>query len=338
MNTRRFAFTLVELLVVIAIIGILVALLLPAVQAAREAGRRASCLNNLKQIGLAVHNHEGTYRDLPTSWRPAKNAPTTGWSIQAQLLPFIEALGIYDQIDWDQAYSSVTITYQGGPRKLASFGVPTYLCPSEINNKIRNDSSGNPEHYPLNYGANMGTWLVWDPARGDRGNGAFVPDQRLIMGEFTDGLSNTLAFAEVKAYTPYSRNAGSANPMLPVSPNDVCGLKGGGTFHTNTGHTEWVDGRVHQTGVTAVFPPNTTPKCIESGVEYKGVDFNNWQEGKAGSPMPPTYAVVTSRSFHTNGSQVVLMDGSTQFIANNIDLKIWQALATRNGAEATAGN
>ncbi len=332
---KRSAFTLVELLVVIAISGILVALLLPAVQAAREAARRSSCQNNLKQIGLAVQNFESAHKKLPSSWQRAALAPSTGWSTQAQILPYIEALGLYDQIDFDQAYTAVSIVVGTGSKKLASFRVPTYICPSETKAEVRLDASGVPEHFPLNYGANTGPWLVWNPAQQEWGNGAFAPDKSIIFADFTDGLSNTIGFAEVKAKSPYFRNKGDANPAMPINANDLCAL--GGEFKADSGHTEWVDGRAHQTGVSAVFVPNTNPKCSQGGKEYVGVDFSNWQEGKTGTnPMPPTYAAVTARSFHSNGAQAVKMDGSTHFYPNNIDLNVWRALYSRNGGETVA--
>jgi prepilin-type N-terminal cleavage/methylation domain-containing protein len=328
----RLGFTLVELLVVIAVIGILVALLLPAVQAAREAARRMSCGNNLKQIGLAAQNFESQYRRFPSSWKPT--APSAagdvdGWSAHGQLLPFIEQVGLASNIDFDVSYNLATnITTSGGTaKKLSSLRVPTFLCPSEIKDEVRRDSSGAPEHYPFNYAANVGVWLVYDPQTGDGGSGAFYPNSQLNTGSFTDGLSNTLCFAEVRAWNPYYRNAAQANPPQP-SPTSVCGM--GGQFKSNSGHTEWVDGRSHQTGFTATFTPNTKVICNVGGQNYD-VDWTNQQEGKSATIR--TYAAVTARSHHRTGVQVVLMDGSTHFVDNNININVWQALATRNGGE-----
>ncbi|MEO1527349.1 MAG: DUF1559 domain-containing protein, partial [Planctomycetota bacterium] len=141
--------------------------------------------------------------------------------------------------------------------------------------------------------------------------------------------SNTLAFAEVKAWTPYYRDvevAGAIN--TPIDPTEICSL--GGSFKTETGHTEWVDGRVHQSGFTTTFPPNKKVLCDVSGIEYD-VDFTNIREGRNTTAL--TQAAVTSRSYHEGGVTVALMDGSVQFITDSIDLDPWQSLSTRAGRE-----
>ena len=327
------AFTLVELLVVIAIIGVLVALLLPAVQAAREAARRSSCANNLRQVGLSVQNFESTYKQFPSSLRPViPNAAGQydGWSAQGQLLPYIEQDNLYDGINFDLTYNGQTINTPTGAQAMASVKVNTYQCPSEINTRVRLNASGIPEHFPLNYGVNLGTWFVFNPASREGGRGAFVPYQPQSLSSITDGLSNTMGFAEVKAYNAYYRNAANASLTQPMpTPAAVCSL--GGEFKTNSGHTEWVDGRSHQTGFTATYTPNTKVICNVGGVAYD-VDWTNQQEGK--STTVPTFAAVTSRSYHPGGVQSVYMDGSVHFISQTIDLAIWQGMATRDGGEA----
>ncbi|HUE71898.1 MAG TPA: DUF1559 domain-containing protein [Pirellulaceae bacterium] len=328
-TTPRHAFTLVELLVVIAIIGILVALLLPAVQYARESARRMSCGNNLKQLGLAIQTFEASNRVLPSSHRPtapSANGNADGWSCQAQILPYLERGDIYDRIDFNKSYNqSILLPDTATPARLASLKLEVLLCPSEINRQIRTGPSG-AEHAPLSYGCNLGVWFVYDRPSGRGGDGAFVPIAGLSPGEYVDGRSNTLAFMEVKTYTPYYRNAGHANPLAPA-PAGVCAL--GGDFKTNTGHTEWVDGRAHQTGCTSLFGPNTKVPCTVNGVLYN-VDWTNQQEGVG---TAPTYAAVTSRSFHPNVVQAAMMDGSVHSFADAIDLRVWQALSTRNGGE-----
>ncbi len=330
-HSRRHGFTLVELLVVIAIIGILVALLLPAVQYAREAARRTSCQNNLKQITLAVHNFESTKQLLPSSWKPALpvSGKFDGWSAQAQILPYVEQGNIYGYINFDLSYTQqAPVPATNPPQKLSSTKIPVLVCPSEVRPQVRTDAAGVPEHFPLNYGSNLGTWFVYDPVTQQGGRGAFVPMRQLNGGALVDGRSNILCFAEVKAYTPYFRNAGIAN-QSPPAPLGVCGL--GGQFKTDTGHTEWVDGRVHQSGVTATFTPNSKVLCTQSGTEYN-VDWTNQQEGT--SSTAPTFAAVTSRSYHRTGIQASMMDGSVHFFHDSIDLFVWQALATRDGNEA----
>ncbi|GAB6166257.1 DUF1559 domain-containing protein [Thermostilla marina] len=316
-------FTLVELLVVIAIIGILIALLLPAVQAAREAARRASCTNNLKQIGLALHNFENVHKEYPASYGGPKN---TDWSGQALLLPYLEQGNLYEHIDFDQPYSAAVMP-DGSP--LSAHRVDTYVCPSEIRAEVRLEG-GLPKHFPINYGLNLGTWFVYDPVTKRGGDGAFRPYFGHSPADFIDGLSNTFALAEVKAYTPYYRNAAiTPAPPMPDTPAEVCPL--GGSFKTESGHTEWVDGRAHQVGFTTVFTPNTKVVCSVGGKEYD-LDWTNQQEGKSDSV--PTYAAVTSRSYHPGGVNVLLMDGSVQYVQETIERSVWRALSTRRGGEA----
>lgn len=320
------AFTLVELLVVIAIIGILVALLLPAIQAAREAARRAQCQNNLKQIGVALHNFEGTNRVYPASYVGVPGSPGN-WSAQVLLLPYLEQGSMYEEVELDKGCTDI---YIGGIR-LSAHRIPTYLCPDEINDKVRYDNGGQPKHWPLSYGYNVGTWFVWDPNTKQGGNGAFYPHSRLTPAAFVDGLTSTLAFSEVKAYEPYFRNLAQAGSMpMPTDPSQACL---GGDFKPNTGHTEWSEGRCHQTGFTTTFTPNTEVLCA-NGSQLHDVNWTNQQEGITGATAS-TFAAITSRSYHAGGIvNAVLMDGSVRPISESIDLFTWQALATRNGGEA----
>jgi len=321
---RRPAFTLVELLVVIAIIGLLISLLLPAVQAAREAARRTQCSNNLKQIGLALHNFENTYRKYP----PSYGGPEGGnWSGQARILPYLEEVNLHDQVDYSQPYDTVLLS--DGTR-LSAMRVKTFLCPDEIRDQVRLESNV-PAHYPLNYGLNVGVWFVYDPITREGGEGAFLPERGLAPRDIRDGLSQTLAAAEVKAYNPYFRNAALPSPALPAAPGDVSSL--GGQFKSDSGHTEWVDGRSHQAGFTAVFTPGTIVPCVQGGVEYD-VDWTNQQEGK--SSTVPTYAAVTARSYHPGVVNGLLMDGSVRAQSETIDLDVWRALSTRNGGEVVS--
>lgn len=327
----RCGFTLVELLVVIAIIGVLVALLLPAVQAAREAARRMSCANNLRQLGIATHNFHDTHGALPSSWQAPKTydgtATADGWSILAQILPFIEQQNLHQHVNFEASYNGQVLT--GTTDRVSAQKVKSFICPSETKAMVRMNGA-TPEHFPLNYGANLGTWMVFNPATREGGDGAFRTMHRTPMAAITDGTSSTVAFAEVKAYTPYFRDAGGA-PTMPASPAAVAGL--GGSFKPDTGHTEWVDGRVHQTGFTAVFTPNTKVPYTSGGITYD-VDWNSQREGNSTSNV--SYAAVTSRSYHPAGVNAAMMDGSVQFIASTIDLTIWRAMATRNGGEVVS--
>jgi prepilin-type N-terminal cleavage/methylation domain-containing protein len=317
---KRTAFTLVELLVVIAIMGILVGLLLPAVQSAREAARRMSCQNNLRQSGLALHNHESAMKYLPPLGDYIANGSTVYWSLHARLLPYVEQSNLHNLIDFTRLISAQP--------HVARVRIPYLLCPSEIQDRERPDG---PTfiHYPLNYAWNAGDWHIYQPPQGV-GNGVFVLNRRVKLGEITDGLSNTLCLAEVKAFTPYLRDSG--NPLglasVPSSPETVAAL--GGEFKTDSGHTEWVDARVHQTGFTTTFSPNTRVPFTQNGISYD-IDFNSTREGR--STSLPTYAVVTSRSYHTGGVNSMRMDGSIHFVSSYINRESWRALGSRSGGE-----
>lgn len=317
-------FTLIELLVVIGIIGVLVALLLPAVQQAREAARRTQCRNNLKQVGLALHNYLDAFsRFPPVTVMPAAQV-FQPWSGQARLLPYLEQASLYNKIDW-----STGNEFTGNPQA-ARTRVSIYLCPSEINDRER--VTPTLTHYPLSYGFNEGTWFIYDPVSGAVGDGAFHPNRAFRPADFTDGLSSTLAAAEVKAYQPNlwdTGNPSTLNVGPPSSPAQVSAYFGG-TFDSN-GHTEWVEGDVHETGFTTTLTPNTSVPYTIGGVTYD-VDVTSMRDGESASV--PTYAAVISRSFHTGLVNVLMMDGSSRSVSNNIDLGVWRAAGTRAGGEA----
>jgi len=327
-NKRPRGFTLIELLVVIAIIAILIALLLPAVQKAREAARRTECRNNLKQIGLALHNYLDVAGQFPPSF-VADGVDDTGgeWSIHARLLPFVEQSSIYNLADLSRSYEDP-----------ANAGVPSqriglYLCPSDIGDRTRT-SGGVAIHYPLSYGYNAGPWFVWDNLTRAPGKGAFAPNARFADRDFLDGMSNTVGFAEVKAFTPYVRD-GDHFPRptdITAATRDAIAVAAGSVKGTvisadgSTGHTEWTDGRVHQTGCTAVFGPNSVVP-VGNGAAPDG-DFTNCREDK--SCTEPTYAAVTSRSYHEGIVNILLMDGSARSVSENLDLFVWRNLFQRD--------
>jgi prepilin-type N-terminal cleavage/methylation domain-containing protein len=331
----RRAVTLIELLVVVAIIGILAALLLPAIQAAREAGRRVSCQNNLRQMAIAVHNYQSARGVFPPSalFAPGAAIATNNqsWSIHGRILPYLEEESAFARVDlnvaWDAQLNSGVPTTR----------IATYLCPSEANDIVRVDGSGRPLIYPHTYGFNFGTWKVWDPVTDTGGDGSFFVNSRLRAAHFTDGLSHTLCVAEVKAFTPYFRNTSDPGAIPPGQSAAVTGFAGGAQFklgpqtNDNTGHTEWCDGRVHHSGFTTVFAPNTIVPYVHSDGRTYDVDFNSRQEGT--SATQTTYAAITSRSYHAHGVNIAVMDGSVHFVREEISPVVWRAGGTRGGGE-----
>ena len=324
----RGAFTLVELLVVIAIIGTLVGLLLPAVQAAREAARRMQCQNHLKQWTLALANHEGATRRYPPlrTWGGTVATPGSSWSAQARLLPYVEEVAVGSEISRQLGVEYSAARLADGVTQISSLRIAPLLCPSEKNDRQRVD--GSTLYYPLNYGVNAGTWLVLDPVTGETGDGTFVVNGRLRSADILDGLSHTLAFAEVRAYTPYRRDSAAARSDAPTT---TAGIPGGGTVKADSGHTEWVDGRVHQSGFTATFSPGSTFRVTVNGVEVDG-DWNNQREAMSASV--PTMAAVTARSYHPGLVNAAMMDGSVRGFSTDITQETWRAMATRAGGES----
>src|SRR5436190_20450649 len=197
----RRAFTLVELLVVIAIIGILVALLLPAVQFARESARRSSCANNLKQMTLAVHNFELVHKGPPSSYKAVVDASgkISGWSAQSQILPYLEEGNKFNFLDFNIPYSQqLPVPSSNPPLRIPAMKIPVFICPSETRAVQKYDAAGQPAHFPFTYACNMGTWFVYDPVTNTSGPGAFQHFVPISEATITDGRSNTLCFGEVR--------------------------------------------------------------------------------------------------------------------------------------------
>lgn len=326
----RRAFTLIELLVVIAIIGLLMALLLPAIQRVREAANRARCLNNLKQIGIALHNHHSQLDYFPPAMiiQPAISF-TDNWSLQARLLPYIEQDNLHRQINFSLPYSDPSHW------QVSRVPIPIFLCPSETKKVPFVEPSGQIQ-FPINYGANLGVWFVYHAPSGLSGDGVFSHTYPRQISEILDGTSNTVGFAEVKAWTPYLANSCNPNALNVPPPADYNAALAyvSGTFRDN-GHTEWVDGKVHQTGVTFTLPPNTKVPYANNGTIYD-VDVNTARESH--TQTCPTYAMITSRSYHPGGVNVLFMDGSTRQIRNAISISVWRALGTRAGGEMVNWN
>ena len=334
-NTQTLSgFTLVELLVVIAIIGILVSLLLPALSSVQEAARSAACKSNLKQIGLAVKMYESANRHYPPSFEfESEGGMTTNngsWSIHGRLLPYMDMDWAQDMVDLSKGYDDPVNLDTGIPM----MRVPGYLCASEEFDQVR-IKNGDPYIYPQNYGFNFGSWLVYDSGTDTGGDGSFYPNSRLRTKNFMDGESRTLCAADVKAYTSYLRNTGGDPGDRPTTVDELVSMASGGqaklgpATNKNTGHTEWCDGRVHHSGMTTVFTPNTFV-TYESGGKTYDIDFNSGQEGKW-DQYPVTKAAITSRSYHPGHVNVLMMDGSVHVVEDDIEPTLWQQMGTRSG-------
>jgi prepilin-type N-terminal cleavage/methylation domain-containing protein/prepilin-type processing-associated H-X9-DG protein len=320
------AFTLIELLVVIAIIAILMSLLLPAVQSAREAGRRIQCMNNLKQFGLALHNYTDVNNSLPMQGTYRPGSTFTGYSAHTRILPYMEQNNLYNAVNYDVGFSAQP--------EICKMRVAAYRCPSDPLDRTRIDAG--VEFYPTNYGVNIGNWLAYDQLTNNAGDGPFGVNQRVNFASVADGLSNTLAAAEVKSFQPALLDGGQpAAPFapLPVSPSQVVAF--GGTFDPDYCHTQWVSGRTLQSGLTTTFAPNTNMGYVSGGQEF---DIN-FTSGRFGPGTPrQTYRVVTARSYHHGGVNALMLDGSVRFVKSTIAQSTWRGLGTRSGQEVVSSD
>jgi len=321
---RRRGFTLIELLVVIAIIAALIALLLPAVQQAREAARRTQCKNNLKQIGLALHNYHDTHNAVPPQATYAIGSSFSGYSIHSRLLPHLEQGNLYQKVNYSVGYAAQP--------EICRTPMPIYRCPSDAKDGLRMDAG--VDYAPTSYGFSIGTWLGLDQQTARGGDGAFGYNLTHSFGGISDGLSNTLAAADVKAFTAALVDGGqpaALNAPPPDTPEQVAGY--GGAFDKDLCHTQWVTGRTIQSGLTATFPPNTVVPYTTGGVTYD-VDFTSARVGP-GNPQH-TYRIVTARSYHAGSVNALIMDGSVKSVSSNIDKFVWRAVGTRDKGEAIA--
>lgn len=329
-------FTLIELLVVIAIIAVLISLLLPAVQSAREAARRIQCTNNLKQIGLALMSYESSTGALPPSLCMRGKANSVlwngGWSIHGRILPLMEQSNAFNAINFDVEYEVPQNT------TVLSLKISGYVCPSEINPMPRVED-GIPFGV-TNYGFCMGDWFVWSSFGGPENRSAFGPNRSRRLSAFTDGLSNTVLSAEVKTYRPLRMDCGGLaninNPNAIPAPNAdpltvAPEYTGGSCDYEVEGHTEWFDGGVYQSGFTTSWPPN---KKVRDPATGEGLDLIGQREKKGG----PTFAAINSASYHPGGINTLMGDGSVRFIKDSVNGMTWRGLGTVSGGEVISAD
>jgi prepilin-type N-terminal cleavage/methylation domain-containing protein/prepilin-type processing-associated H-X9-DG protein len=314
MARKTAGFTLVELLVVIAIIGILVALLLPAVQAAREAGRRAQCSNHLKQLILGAHNYADVHKSLP----PGANHRRL--STHAFLLPFLEQANVNDLVNYNASYDD--------PANSAALAtaIPIFNCPSDPQTSLPTGWAG------TSYRANQGSGLLngmppTDPNDPNYGypapNGLFMRDNYVRLAAITDGLSNTAAFSE---HGKGDFNNGAASPL--------------DTFRPGTNPTT-ADEAVAQ--CNAIDPNDLSKQGVSDvgapwlqGYHSTTLYFHVSGPNTRSCMFPPGRIATTAQSQHPGGVQVALADGSVRFVSQTVHILAWRALGSRNQGEVTS--
>ena len=339
---KRRAFTLIELLVVIAIIAILIALLLPAVQQAREAARRTQCRNNLKQLGLALHNYESSVTTFPPNLVPGLypgqsygNYSAGNWGVLAFLSPYLDQTPIYNLMNLNAPTYAATPPYNiADPNNAlaASFKIPMFLCPSDRAQSLGGDY-GVASLGPANYCANQGsgtTALTGGTINGSPYNadGVMFANSRIRIADITDGTSNTACMSE-SVLGDGPRSAPGTTP--PASSQKVYAYN---TSYSNVDDAScanptmwnvqdlrqflWYSGEIRNTSYNHYYNPNDTRwDCITNAgsLGYTGV---GWK---------------AARCLHVGGVHLLMCDGAVRFVSNNIDNKLWRALATRAGGE-----
>jgi prepilin-type N-terminal cleavage/methylation domain-containing protein/prepilin-type processing-associated H-X9-DG protein len=359
---RRGGFTLIELLVVIAIIAVLIGLLLPAVQAAREAARRMQCTNNLKQIGLASMNYEnanGTFQPSNVMTEGAGQSVlwTNNWGAFAKILPYAEGGAIYNAMNFTNKDSSADNT------TLCGMTIKFNICPSDPNVGSYNDGGtifGTPNYAPA-----LGDWYVFswpDTPTSKIGSGAGLPSRAAFsvnaarsIAQFIDGTSNTILFSEIKAVQPTLKCQAALFPSIPSTaatsfpgPNDPPPAQYlGGCPLKNKYHTRWSNAGVYHSGFTIAWPPNKkTLTMVPAGTVWDipvgapgpgslvDVDIYTYNENDGG----PTYAAFTTRSYHPGGVNTLFADGSVHFLKSSIDGSTWRSLGTIAGGEVISGD
>ena len=325
MSRRRSGFTLIELLVVIAIIAVLIALLLPAVQQAREAARRTQCKNNLKQLGLAMHNYHDTYTQLPFAGisnggilRHFGGCWGDDNSWYASTLPFIEQGNLFDNMDFNvsiaapgaAAQNNTTDPYYWNEQVQESI-IPAHFCPSDTR-AIQENGSG-WQVTRTNYVVNLGNTTYGQRTEGTEafGGAPFTFGRCYGFGDIPDGLSNTLLIGEL------------------ITPQD-------------TGWGGYLGVPIYQggAGFTAYYSPNSTSsermarQCFNT---RPGVAALCQLQGDCEPMSDPNGGmasqIVIARSRHTGGVQVTMGDGSVRFVSENINLAVWRGASTSMGGE-----
>ena len=312
---RKRAFTLIELLVVIAIIAILIALLVPAVQKVRDAAARTQCLNNLKQIGLALHGYHDANKVLPFGQYLALNtypdAHHEGWLLY--VLPYLEQRGLYDVF---QANHNTLGTWQIPDLVVpqGSLILPVFGCPTEpLKDQLApaNSAGGNKEGPSASYVGNAGSTTFGQQGGGATLNGVLFPQSAIRLAVISDGTSNTLLASEI-----------ILGPDAGATDTYASGDRRGRIWNAHAGEQLF----------STAYPPNTTNPDYSFGCNQSYPRAPCVAAGviAAGSVTSYNQSV---RSMHSGGVNALLCDGSVRFVVNSVGANVWSALGSRNGNE-----
>jgi len=330
----RAGFTLVELLVVITVVALLMSILLPAIQSAREAARRIQCANNLKQLGLALSTYETAYSAYPPSMvlSGVGNSPqwVGGWGVNARILQFLEQRAVFNSINWDLGLENPANS------TVPALGFSVFVCPSDSGSTTMVGDDGGLTGVN-SYGWSMGDWFVWSGFYRTSNSAAFGPNRSRRVAEFRDGLDKTVMAAEVTSRqrrrfdcTGFTMAGNPTNvPSYSTPPSQIPELgPNSGCTEDSRGHTSWSHGGVDQTGMTTAWPPNTLvlPRSpggssvlnLKLGPSYN-LDLVRTREVHGG----PTFAAVTSRSNHPEGVNALFGDGSVRFVRSTVNGAVW---------------
>jgi len=333
---KRHAFTLVELLVVIAIIGILVALLLPAIQAAREAARRSECSNNIKQLGLAIHNYHDTHNVMCAGGAAGPRSRVnrqSEWSGLIGLFPYIEQDALYDLWADPNANGYYPAAWDGVPETQVQ--VPGLLCPSDTPPTTKNSNADiGHKNYYFCYGTTYAN--NWDRESNGAFSGSHAPNWPTVkdiyrrFADIRDGTSTTLAMSEkVHRTTRRTVIGNTCYAISSLTPATCLTQVSGSEYATGVALTTWSPGELWTMGhpfwnaFVTVLSPNG-PSCT------------NWGSDN----MSNASGIFTANSRHPGGVLVVMVDGSVDFVSDSIDAVggasgygVWGAMGTRDGGE-----